>query len=69
MEPHLRESVTILYIYNAGKSNQIMTERNITELNRDKRICSFDIENKYTNIPWKDIINTINDVLDNNTEI
>jgi hypothetical protein len=46
-----------------------MTDLNITELNRDTRICSFDIENMYTNIPRKDIINTINDVLDNNTEI
>jgi hypothetical protein len=46
-----------------------MMELNITELNRDTRICSFDIESMYTNIPRKYIINTINDTLDNNTEI
>jgi hypothetical protein len=29
----------------------------------------FDIENMYTNIPRKDIINIINTILDNNTEM
>jgi hypothetical protein len=33
------------------------------------RICSFDIENIYTNIPKREIINVINNVLENNTEI
>jgi hypothetical protein len=46
-----------------------MTELNITQLKRDSRICSFDIENMYTNIARKDITNKINDVLNNNTEI
>jgi hypothetical protein len=33
------------------------------------RICSFDIENMYRNIPKIDIINVINNILENNTEI
>jgi hypothetical protein len=39
------------------------------ELNNNTRICSFDIENVYTNIPRKDIINTNNNILENNIEI
>jgi hypothetical protein len=46
-----------------------LKELNATELNSDTRICSFDTENMYTNTPRKDIINTFNDVLDNNKEI
>jgi hypothetical protein len=34
------------------------------ELNRDMRIFSFDIENMYANIPKRDILNIINNVLE-----
>jgi hypothetical protein len=44
-------------------------ELKTTDMNIDMRICSFDIKNMYTNIPRKDIINIINNILDNNTEI
>jgi hypothetical protein len=33
------------------------------------RICSFDIENMYKNIPKREIINIIKNILQNNTEI
>jgi hypothetical protein len=65
----LHSCLNLLYTYNVRNSNHHMTELNTTELNSDTRICSFDTENMCTNIPRKDIINTINDVLDNNTEI
>jgi hypothetical protein len=43
-----------------------MTDLKTIELNSDTRICSFDIENMYTNIPRKDIINITNIILENN---
>jgi hypothetical protein len=46
-----------------------MTELKTTELNKNTKLCSFDIENIYTNIPRKDIINIINNILENNTII
>jgi hypothetical protein len=46
-----------------------MTELKTIELNNDTRICSFDIEKTYTNIPKKDIINISSSILDNNAEI
>jgi hypothetical protein len=58
-----------MYTYNLRNSNHIMTVLKTTELNSDTRIYSFDIENMYTKIPRKDIINIINNILDNNTEI
>jgi hypothetical protein len=63
----LHNCLNLLYKYNVRNSNHRMTELNTTELNSDTRICSFDTENMCTNIPRKDI-NTINDVLDKNTE-
>jgi hypothetical protein len=39
------------------------------ELNKYMRLCSFDVENMYTNIPKIDIINIINTIIENNQEI
>jgi hypothetical protein len=58
-----------MYTYNLRNPNHLMTELETTELNSDKRIYSFDIENMYTKIPRKDIMNIINNILDNNTKI
>jgi hypothetical protein len=57
------------YTYNACNSKHLMTELKTIELNSVMRVCSFNIENMYTNIPRKDIINISNNILDNNTEI
>jgi hypothetical protein len=46
-----------------------MTNLKTIELNSDTRICSFDIENMYTNIPRKEVINITNNILENNVEI
>jgi hypothetical protein len=46
-----------------------MTDLQTFELNRDMRICSFDIENMYTNTPKRDAINIINNILESNPEI
>jgi hypothetical protein len=41
-----------------------MEDLKTIEINNDMRICSFDIENMYTNIPKREIINIINNILD-----
>jgi hypothetical protein len=46
-----------------------MMELRTIELNSDARIFCVDIENMYTDIQRKDIINITNNILDNNTEI
>jgi hypothetical protein len=46
-----------------------MTDLKTIELNNNTRICSFDIENMYINIPRKDIINITNNILENDIEI
>jgi hypothetical protein len=65
----LHNYLNLPYTYNVCKSNHLMTDLNTIELNNDTRTCSFDIENMYTNIPTKDIINIINNILEINTEI
>jgi hypothetical protein len=39
------------------------------DINKELRLCSFDIEKMYTNIPKNSIINIINNTLENNNEI
>jgi hypothetical protein len=46
-----------------------MTELKTIELNKDTKLCSFDITNMYTNIPKIGVINTIKKILGNNNEI
>jgi hypothetical protein len=46
-----------------------MADLQAIELNKNMRLCSFDIENMYTNIPKIGIINIINIILENNLEI
>lgn len=41
-------------------SCQLMTELQDIELDENMRLCSFDIENMYTNIPKGQIIKTVN---------
>jgi hypothetical protein len=46
-----------------------MTNLQTTKLNRDTRICSFEIENMYTNVPKRNIMNIINNILEKNSEV
>jgi hypothetical protein len=46
-----------------------MEDLQAIELNKEVRICSFDTENMYTNIPKIDTINIISNILENNQEI
>jgi hypothetical protein len=46
-----------------------MRDLKTIEINNDTKICSFDIENMYTNIPRKEVINIIKNILENNIKI
>jgi hypothetical protein len=65
----LQNYLNLSYTCNMCNSIHLMTDLKTIELNNDTRICVLDIENMYTNIPRKDIINIINNILENNTEI
>jgi hypothetical protein len=64
----LQNYLNLPYTYNVPNSNQLMTELKTTELNSNIKMSSFDIENLYTNIQRKHIINITNNILENNTE-
>jgi hypothetical protein len=64
----LHSYLHLLYTYNIRNSIHLMAGLQSIDLNKDIRICSFDIENMYTNIPKIDIINIINNILENNQE-
>jgi hypothetical protein len=44
---------------------QLMTELQGIEINKNLKLCSFDIENMYTSIPRNGIINVVNTILEN----
>jgi hypothetical protein len=64
----LHSYLNLPYTYNFHSSNHLMMELKTIELNTNTRICSCNIENMYTNIPRKDIINIIKNI-SNNTQI
>jgi hypothetical protein len=41
----------------------LITDLQAIEINENTRLCSFDIENMYTNIPKNNIISVINNIL------
>jgi hypothetical protein len=51
------------------EADSLITDLKIIELNKDTRLCSFDITNMYTNIPKIEVINIIKKILENNNEI
>jgi sugar (pentulose or hexulose) kinase len=55
----LHNYLQLPYKYNVQNSIHLMTDLQAIQLNKDTRLCSFDIENMYTNIPEVSIINII----------
>jgi hypothetical protein len=45
--------------YNIQNSVHLTTDLQSIEINEDMRICSFDIQNMYTNIPKVEVLNII----------
>jgi hypothetical protein len=65
----LHKYLQLPYTYNIQNSIQLMTDLKTLELNKDTRLCSFDITNMYTNIPKIGVINIIKKITENNNEI
>jgi hypothetical protein len=47
----LQRHLQLPYTYNVQNSVQLMTELQAIKNNKDMRLCSFDIENMYMNVP------------------
>jgi hypothetical protein len=65
----LHSYLHLSYTYNLRNSIHLMTDLKVIELNKDMQICSFDIENMYTNISKIDTINIINNIIQNNQKL
>jgi hypothetical protein len=55
-------------VYNIRNSSHLMTDLQTIEINENIRLCSFDVENMYTNIP-KDDINIISNIINKGQDI
>jgi hypothetical protein len=60
---------SMLYTYNVHNSICLMADLQAIKLNKYMQICSFDIENMYTNIPKINTISIICNLLGGNPEI
>jgi hypothetical protein len=65
----LHNYLQLPYINNGQNSIQLMTDLKTIEINKNTRLCSFDITNMYTNIPKNEMIIIIKKLLENNNEI
>jgi hypothetical protein len=61
----LNNYIQLPYTYNVKNSMHLITDLQDIEINNNIKLCSFDIENMYTNIPKNDIINIVNTILEN----
>jgi hypothetical protein len=55
--------------YNTQNSVHLTTDLQTIEINEDVRICSFDIQNMYTNIPKLEVIDIITNIKENGPKI
>jgi hypothetical protein len=65
----LHNYLLLPYKYNTHNSVHQITGLKTTEISKDTRICSFDIENMYTNIPKIDTTNVITNILKINSSM
>jgi hypothetical protein len=61
----LRDYLQLPNIYNIQNSIQLMGDLKSITINKNTRLCSFDIVNVYTNIPKNDIITITKNILQN----
>jgi hypothetical protein len=59
----LHNHLNLLYTYNVSNSIHLITDLKTIQININTRICSFDIENMYTNIPRVNTINIISNII------
>jgi hypothetical protein len=65
----LQNHLQLPYTYNIQDSKTLMTELETIEMDKNSRICSFDIKNMYTNIPRTETANLIYNILKTNQNI
>jgi hypothetical protein len=54
--------------YNIQNSIHLITDLQSIEINEDMRICLFDIDNMYTNIPKVEVLNIIKSIMESDPE-
>lgn len=62
----LRETLQLPYTFNERNSNTSINALAENKINETTKICSLDIENMYTNIPRKEVRDTIREILRRN---
>jgi hypothetical protein len=65
----LHNHLHLPYTYNIQNTTQLITELKTIQFSKYTRICSFDIENIYTNIPRTEATNIIATILKTNSSI
>jgi hypothetical protein len=64
----LKETLNLQFTYNIENSIQLINNLNNIPINKNTRICSFDINDMYTNIPQQDATHIIHNILLNHNE-
>jgi hypothetical protein len=59
----------LLNTYNIQNSIHLITDLQPIEINEDVKICSFDIENMYTNTPKSEVVYIIANMIESDPEI
>jgi hypothetical protein len=62
----LQDTLQLPYTFNVKNSTTLIHTLTQIKIDENTRLCSFDIENMYTNIPRKDVRNIINKILNRN---
>jgi hypothetical protein len=62
----LNNALILPYIYNVQKSHNLTQLLQHIEIDENTKLCSFDIENMYTNIPTLELKNIIKNIIDQN---
>jgi hypothetical protein len=65
----LRDRLHLPNTCNIQNSVHLNTDLQSIEINEDMRICPFDIENTYTNIPKVEVLNIIENIMESDPEI
>lgn len=62
------DTLQLLYTFNVRNSTTFIHTLVQNKINENTKLCSFDIENIYANVPITDVKNTVNEVLNRNNE-
>jgi hypothetical protein len=63
IKPLLKGVLTFPYSFNVQNSHSLAQSLSNIETDENKKLCSFDIENMYTNIPTSELVNIIKNIM------